>query len=43
MALGFAVIGIPIYIWLRFEWQFGVGALVALIHDVIADARASSR
>ncbi|VAV90060.1 Protein translocase subunit SecF [hydrothermal vent metagenome] len=24
-----------IYIWLRFEWQFSVGAVVALIHDVL--------
>ena len=24
-----------IYIWFRFEWQFGVGAVVALMHDVI--------
>jgi len=24
-----------IYIWFRFEWQFGVGAVVALAHDVI--------
>ncbi len=24
-----------IYIWLRFEWQFSLGAIVALIHDVI--------
>ncbi len=24
-----------IYIWLRFEWQFSVGAIVALVHDVI--------
>lgn len=31
----FAVIGISIYIWLRFEWQFGVGTILALIHDVI--------
>ena len=23
------------YIWFRFEWQFGVGALIALAHDVI--------
>ncbi|MGB6229840.1 MAG: protein translocase subunit SecF [Litorimonas sp.] len=23
------------YIWFRFEWQFGVGAVVALLHDVI--------
>lgn len=25
-----------VYIWFRFEWQFGVGAVVALFHDVIA-------
>ena len=24
-----------LYIWFRFEWQFGVGALIALAHDVI--------
>jgi preprotein translocase subunit SecF len=24
-----------IYIWFRFEWQFGVGAVIALAHDVI--------
>ena len=24
-----------VYIWFRFEWQFGVGAVVALLHDVI--------
>lgn len=24
-----------IYIWFRFEWQFSVGAIVALVHDVI--------
>ena len=27
---------ICLYVWFRFEWQFGVGALVALLHDVIA-------
>jgi preprotein translocase SecF subunit len=27
---------IAIYVWVRFEWQFGVAALVALLHDVIA-------
>ncbi|MBL4629281.1 MAG: protein translocase subunit SecF [Roseicyclus sp.] len=26
---------ILIYIWLRFEWQFSVGAVAALIHDII--------
>ncbi|ATW05255.1 protein translocase subunit SecF [Sphingorhabdus sp. YGSMI21] len=29
-----AIIAISIYIWIRFEWQFGVGALFALVHDV---------
>ncbi len=28
------MIAISIYIWVRFEWQFGVGALFALVHDV---------
>src|SRR5690606_4708827 len=31
LALGLAMIGITIYIWFRFEWQFGVGALFALV------------
>ena len=34
MAIGLAMLGIAIYIWIRFEWQFGVGALVTLSHDV---------
>ena len=34
LSLILAMIGISIYIWLRFEWQFGVGALFALFHDV---------
>ena len=34
-AIIFALISILIYIWLRFEWQFGFGAVVALAHDVI--------
>ena len=34
-AVGAATIGILIYIWLRFEWQFAIGAVVALIHDVL--------
>jgi preprotein translocase subunit SecF len=35
IALTVAVIGIVIYIWVRFEWQFGVGAVLALVHDVL--------
>jgi len=34
LAVLFAMMGIAIYIWIRFEWQFGVGALVTLFHDV---------
>ena len=34
IALALAMVGISIYIWVRFEWQFGVGALFALTHDV---------
>ncbi|KRA83717.1 protein translocase subunit SecF [Altererythrobacter sp. Root672] len=34
LALALAMVGISIYIWIRFEWQFGVGALFALVHDV---------
>jgi preprotein translocase subunit SecF len=34
LAVGLAMLGIAIYIWMRFEWQFGVGALVTLSHDV---------
>jgi preprotein translocase subunit SecF len=35
IALGLAMLGIALFIWLRFEWQFGVGALVTLLHDVV--------
>jgi preprotein translocase subunit SecF len=34
LAIALAMLGIAIYIWFRFEWQFGVGALVTLLHDV---------
>jgi preprotein translocase subunit SecF len=34
-ALGLAALAISAYIWIRFEWQFGVGALFALVHDVV--------
>jgi preprotein translocase subunit SecF len=34
LSLLFAMIAISIYIWVRFEWQFGVGGLFALFHDV---------
>ncbi|HWI88326.1 MAG TPA: protein translocase subunit SecF [Sphingomicrobium sp.] len=34
IAIALAMLGIAIYIWVRFEWQFGVGALLTLAHDV---------
>jgi preprotein translocase SecF subunit len=34
LALALSVGAMLIYIWLRFEWQFAVGAVVALVHDV---------
>jgi preprotein translocase subunit SecF len=35
LSLAVTSIAIMIYMWLRFEWQFGVGAVLALLHDVI--------
>ncbi len=34
LALLAAMLAVALYIWIRFEWQFGVGALFALVHDV---------
>ena len=34
LSITLAMLGIAIYIWFRFEWQFGVGALLTLFHDV---------
>ncbi len=30
-----AVLAITLYIWIRFEWQFALGAMIGLIHDLI--------
>jgi len=35
-AVASAILAILFYIWIRFEWQFGVGAVIALTHDVIS-------
>ncbi len=35
IAVIFSLIGILLYIWLRFQWNFAIGAIIALIHDVI--------
>lgn len=34
LALLAAMAGVSLYIWIRFEWQFGVGAIWSLVHDV---------
>lgn len=36
LALGFALIGMLVYIWFRFEWQYGLCGILALVHDAIA-------
>ncbi len=35
IAVVLSILAIMIYVWFRFEWQFSIGAVVALIHDVI--------
>jgi preprotein translocase subunit SecF len=34
IAVILSLLGITIYVWFRFEWQFAVGAILSLIHDV---------
>jgi len=35
LALLFVSIGIVLYLWLRFEWKFGVAAIIANLHDTV--------
>jgi len=35
-AVSAAIFAILVYIWFRFEWQFGLAAVVALVHDVLS-------
>lgn len=42
LAVGFATLLMGAYIWVRFEFRFGVGAAVALVHDVLIAAGALS-
>ncbi|KRB81212.1 preprotein translocase subunit SecF [Sphingomonas sp. Root710] len=35
LAVVLAVLGIAVFSWLRYEWQFGVSTFVAIVHDVI--------
>jgi preprotein translocase SecF subunit len=34
-AMFYATVAILIYIWFRFEWQFAIGAILALVHDAV--------
>lgn len=36
LAVILSIIGITIYIWFRFEWRYGVSAVICLVHDVVA-------
>ena len=35
IGLGLAILGILIYLWFRFEWQFALGAMIANVHDIV--------
>ena len=35
IAIALSLVAMLIYIWIRFEWQFSIGAILALFHDVI--------
>jgi preprotein translocase subunit SecF len=35
LALFFVIVGIVLYLWLRFEWRFAVAAIIANMHDVV--------
>ena len=35
LAVVLAVVGIAIFSWLRYEWQFGVSTFIAIVHDVL--------
>jgi len=35
LAVLFTIVGIMLYIWFRFEWQFGIAAVATLVHDAI--------
>ena len=35
LAIALSLAAMLFYIWIRFEWQFSLAAIIALIHDVI--------
>lgn len=36
LAVGFSLLAMLVYIWFRYEWQFGLAGILALVHDCIA-------
>jgi len=42
LAVAFATLMMGLYIWFRFEWRFGIGAALALAHDVLVTVGALS-
>ena len=36
MAVLVSIVGVMAYLWFRFEWQYSIGAIAALVHDVFA-------
>lgn len=35
LGMFFAIAGILVYLWFRFEWQFALGAMIANVHDIV--------
>ncbi|SEO86015.1 protein translocase subunit secF [Rhodopseudomonas pseudopalustris] len=35
LGLMLAILGILVYLWFRFEWQFALGAMIANVHDIV--------
>ncbi|MEZ5935761.1 MAG: protein translocase subunit SecF [Alphaproteobacteria bacterium] len=35
-AIGFSFLAILVYVWFRFEWQFAIGGVIALLHDAFS-------
>jgi len=35
LAIGLSLAAMLFYIWIRFEWQFSLGAIIAIVHDVL--------
>jgi preprotein translocase subunit SecF len=35
LGLMVAILGILVYLWFRFEWQFALGAMIANVHDIV--------